>query len=40
MAGGMHVRETCMTGGVHGRGHAWQGRHALQGACMTGGHAW
>ena len=23
----------CMAGGVHGRGHAWQG----EGACMTGG---
>ena len=23
-----------MAGGIHGRGHAWQG------ACMAGGHAW
>ena len=23
-----------MAGGMHGRGHAWQG------ACMAGGHAW
>ena len=29
MAGG-----ACMVGGVHGRGHAWQG------ACVSGGHAW
>ena len=27
----------CMTGGKHGRGHAWQG---WEGACMAGGHAW
>ena len=40
-----------MLGGMHGRGHAWQGVHAWQGgmhgrgcawqgACMAGGHAW
>ena len=40
-----------MVGGMHGRGHAWQGvcmvgacmaegGHAWQGACVARGHAW
>ena len=44
--GGVHSRGACMAGGMHGRGHAWQGC-AWQGrvACMAGGmhgvrHAW
>ena len=36
MAGGMHGRGSCLTRGMHGRGHAWQG-HTWQGACMAGG---
>ena len=34
-----------MAGGVHGRGHVWQGvcmagGHVWQGACIAGGHVW
>ena len=42
---GMHGKGVCIVRGVHGRGgvhcrgHAWQGC-ALQGACMAGGCAW
>ena len=36
---------TCMAGGMHGSGHAWEegicgGGHACQGVCMGGGHEW
>ena len=39
--GGVHGREACMAGGVHGRGgHAWkregEGVCMAGGACMTG----
>ena len=37
MAGGHVWWGTCMTGGVHGRGHAWWGEHAWQGTCVAGG---
>ena len=32
----------CMAGGMHSRGHEWQGVHVWQGVCMVGGRgcAW
>ena len=45
MSWGHAWQRVCMAGGVHGRGHAWQGSMcgggcAWQGACMAvGGHA-
>ena len=27
-------------GGMHGRGHTWQGACVAGGTCMTGGHTW
>ena len=38
MCGGEGAR---VVGGMHGRGHAWQGGHAWHRVvCMAGGHAW
>ena len=31
--GGMHGRQVCVAGGIHGRGHAWHG------VCVAGGPA-
>ena len=31
---------TCMAGGMHVGGHAWQGVMCGRGSCMVGGHAW
>ena len=29
----------CGEGGMHGRGHVWQRRVSIAGACMAGGYA-
>ena len=34
----MHGKGVCVAGGMHDRGHAWQG-YAWWGACMAGGMA-
>ena len=37
MVGGMHGRGTCMAGGVHGGGGVHGRGHVWQGVCMAGG---
>ena len=34
VAGGMRGRGACMVGGVHDRGHAWQGVACMAGVCV------
>ena len=38
--GGMRGRGAYVVGGVHGRGHVWQGVCVVGGACMAEEHSW